>query len=100
MMRFLTVVLLAIVAGLVAVEVTSEKGIRGLDQTARHAFGLPEGRAIAANFKSVGIEGADVSANVSQVAAEAKAKFAEVAPSTNRIINVADNFNFMTVVLK
>ena len=79
MMRFLTVVLLAIVAGLVAVEVTSEKGIRGLDQTARHAFGLPEGRAIAANFKSVGIEGADVSANVSQVAAEAKAKFAEVA---------------------
>ena len=79
MKHVFAIVLFAIIAGLAAVEVASEKGIRGLPHTVRQTLGLPEGGAVVANFQSVGIEGADVKAKVAKVAAEAKAKVAEVA---------------------
>ncbi|MBR2534971.1 MAG: OmpA family protein [Hyphomicrobium sp.] len=79
MKHIFAVVLFAVIAGLVAVGVASEKGIHGLSQTVRHALGLPEGGAVVANIKSVGIEGADVSAKVAKLASDTKTKVAEVA---------------------
>lgn len=79
MKHIFAVVLFAVIAGFVAVGVASEKGIHGLSQTVRNALGLPEGGAVGANIKSVGIEGADVSANVAKRASDTKTKVAEVA---------------------
>lgn len=80
------VVLFAIVAGLVSCEVASESGVRGIPDAVRKTLGLPQGGAVVAKIQSVGIEGADVKANVVRVASETKAIVADI---TDRAIEAA-----------
>lgn len=78
MKHVIAVALIAIVAGLVSCEVASVNGVKGIPAAVRQTFGLPEGGVVAANFRSVGIEGADIKAKVSKIVAETKFKVADV----------------------
>lgn len=78
MKHFIAVVLFAIVAGLVSCEVASVDGVKGIPAAVRQTLGLPEGAAVVADFKAVGIEGADIKAKVSKIVSETKSKVADV----------------------
>lgn len=94
MKHFIAVVLFAIVAGLVSCEVASVNGVKGIPATVRQTLGLPEGGAVSANFKAVGIEGADIKAKVSKIVSETKSKVADV---TEKAIEAAQPDRSKTV---
>lgn len=94
MKHFIAVVLFAIVAGLVSCEVASVNGVKGIPAAVRQTLGLPEGGAVTANFKAVGIEGADIKAKVSKIVSETKSKVADV---TEKAIEAAQPDRSKTV---